>query len=308
MRKIVIAGGSGMIGTRLTKELTKLGYQVCVLSRRGEAPSGAIGVAWDGIHLGPWVDELEDANAVVNLSGTSIAKKWTPEYKSEILTSRVQPTQAIGKALESMSGGPTVWINGSAGGIYGNRGDAELTEKSDIGPRGNFLVDTCVAWEAIVEEYDLPGIRRVRLRTGIVLDANGGFFPPMHTLARWFLGGHHGSGDQFISWIHVTDMTRVIIHCIENEGIHGAVNATAPEPVSNRFFMAALRAVLGRPWSPPAPAFMLKLANYFGAPDPSLLLEGQRILPAKLVDNGFTHKYPAIREAFVDLVKPQPPK
>lgn len=307
MRKVVLAGGSGFIGGQLTDLLVKLGYPVVVLSRGNNAPRGATLATWDGVHVGPWIEEIEGAHAVINLSGATISQKWTPESKAEILQSRVLSTKAIGMALETVKAKPAVWINGSATGYYGNRKGEALTEDSTPGPKGHFLVDTCVAWEAIVDGFELPEIRKVKLRTGLVLGREGGIFPPFFNLTRMFLGGHHGSGDQFMSWIHVEDMIRLIVHCMESE-VTGPINATAPSPCDNRFFMASLRGVVGRPWSPPVPGFMLKIANWFGAPDPSLLLEGQKVLPEKAKETGFRFHFEEVREALIDLVKPQPPK
>jgi len=303
MRKVVIAGGTGFVGVRLTELLIKLGYQVITLSRSNKAPAGATAAQWDGIHVGPWAEELDGAFAVINLSGSPISQKWTPEIRAEILQSRVQSTQAIGKALEATKNRPSVWINGSATGFYGNRQSEEITEKSGPGRKGHFLVDTCVAWEAVVDAFDLPDVRKVKLRTGLVLGREGGVFPPLLKLTNYFLGGHHGSGDQFMSWIHNEDMARIFIHCLEGD-FQGPVNATAPNPCNNRFFMASMRGIVGRPWSPPAPKFALKIANWFGAPDPSLLLEGQKVRPTKLQDNGFKFHYEQIREALVDLIQP----
>lgn len=302
MKKVVIAGGSGFIGDALTHLLAQKGYEVVVLSRSGKAPQGARGVPWDAKSTGPWTSELEGAAGVINLAGSSIAKKWSKEVKDEVLASRVLSTRAIGEAFEGLADKPPVWINGSATGFYGNRGDTELKEDAEPGPKGHFLVDTVVAWEATMDEFDMSGLRRVKLRIGLPLGLKGGVFPPFLNLTKFFLGGHHGSGDQFMSWLHIDDLTRIALLALEGD-IEGPVNAVGPNPVSNRYFMAALRGVVGRPWSPPVPAFALEIANWFGAPDPSLLLEGQKVLPAKLQPSGFEFRFNELREALVDLVK-----
>lgn len=302
MKKVVIAGGSGFIGDALTDLFAKKGYEVVILSRSGRAPSGARGVTWDARHGGDWTRELAGAAGVINLVGAPIAQKWTKAAKDEILASRVLSTEAIGAALEETADRPPVWINGSAVGYYGNRGDTELTEDADPGPKGNFMVDTVVAWEATMDGYDIPGLRRVKMRTGLPLGLKGGIFPPFLTLTKFFLGGHHGSGDQFYSWIHVDDLAQIFLFALEGK-VEGVVNGTAPNPVSDRYLMAALRGVVGRPWSPPVPAFALDFANWLGAPDPSLVLEGQKVLPEKLVKAGFNFQFPELREALVDLVK-----
>lgn len=302
MKKVVIAGGSGFIGDALTDLFTKKGYEVAVLSRSGKAPQGARGVLWNGKDPGDWTKELEGAAGVINLAGSPISQKWSNPVQDEIVASRVLSTKAIGEALENTVNRPPVWLNGSAVGYYGNRGDTELTEASDPGPKGHFLVDTAVAWEAIHDEYAIPGLRRAKLRIGLPLGLKGGVFPPFLNLTKFFLGGHHGSGDQFFSWIHVDDLTQATLEILEGD-LDGPIHLTAPNPVSNRYFMAALRGVVGRPWSPPVPAFALEVANWFGAPDPSLLLEGQKVLPTKLTQSGFQFRFPEVREAFIDLVK-----
>lgn len=302
MRKVVIAGGSGFIGTAASELLVKLGYDVVVLSRTGKADKGARGVVWNGATAGPWTEEIEGAFAVVNLTGASIAQKWTPEAKDEILQSRVRSTQAIGQAIQAAKDKPKVWINGSAVGYYGNRGSDELTEASTPGKKKDFVVDTTVAWEATCDRYETPGVRRIKLRTGLVLGNEGGPFPPLLAVTKKFLGGHHGRGDQFMSWIHIQDMARLIVFCIEGS-LEGPVNATAPEPCTNRFFMAAMRGIAGRPWCPGVPAFVLKVASWFGAPDPSLLLHGQRVMPKAVREAGFRFNFEELREALVNLIK-----
>lgn len=302
MNKVVIAGGSGFLGEAISHALLQKGFEVVILSRSGKASNGARGVTWDAKTVGTWATELEGAKCVLNLTGSSIAQKWTKPVQDEILASRVLSTRGIGQAIAAAQTKPALWINSSAVGYYGNRGDAELTEASDPGPKGHFVVDTAVAWEATVDEFDLPGVRTVKLRTGLPLGLKGGVLPPFLTLTKFFLGGHQGSGDQFMSWIHLDDFVRLVEFLMDHP-IEGPVNAVAPNPVSNRYFMAALRGVVGRPWSPPVPAFMLSLANMFGAPDPSLLLEGQRVLPTKVAQAGFDFRFPEIREAFVDLVR-----
>lgn len=301
MSQVVIAGGSGLVGRELTKLLTSLGHSVVVLSRSGEAPVGARGETWDGATLGPWTQTLEGAHAVVNLAGSPISVKWDKAARNAILQSRVSSTQVLGRALAEAKSPPPVWINGSAIGYYGDRGDELLTEASAPDKRRSFPVDTAVAWEASMDQAEVGSIRKVKLRTGIVLSKDGGALPPLVGLTRWFLGGHVGSGSQFVSWIHAKDMARLTYFCMENP-ISGPVNAVAPQPCTNRFLMATLRGVIGRPWAPPIPAFALKLASLFGAPDPSLLLEGQRVDPRVLLDAGFQFEFDDLRDALRGLV------
>ncbi len=296
MSKVVIAGGSGFIGSELAALLMRLGYAVVVLSRSGKAPEGATGVAWDGFSLGAWADEIDGAKAVINLTGSSIAVKWTKESKLEILQSRLRSTNVIAEAIQKAKSKPEVWINASAVGYYGDRGAEELTEESGPGARRDFVVDTCVAWEAAHDQAVVEGTRKTRMRIGIVLGKKGGALPQLTNLTRWFLGGHIGSGSQYMSWIHQKDLVRLFVHCMEHE-MPATVNATSPNPSTNRFFMAVLRGVIGRPWAVPVPAFMLTVANWFGGPEPSLLLASQRAFPKAAQDAGFKFEFDDLRDA-----------
>jgi uncharacterized protein len=298
---VVLAGGSGFVGRRLIDEFADAGYPVVVLSRSPQNLPRAEVAAWDGRTLGSWQERLEGSAAVINLAGSSIAQRWTEKAKREIIASRVESARVIGEAIQKCSQPPPVWVNSSATGIYGDRNAEELDEASEIGPRGHFLVDTGVAWEHAVDAADVSA-RRVKLRTGLAMDRGGGVFQPLHTLTRFFLGGHAGSGEQYMSWIHMDDLARAYRFCVE-ENISGVVNATAPHPATNRFFMATLRAVVGRPWAPPAPAFLLRLVEMVGGPPASLLLEGQRVLPGRLHESGFRFTFPDLRDALKDLVQ-----
>lgn len=302
MNRVVIAGGTGLIGAELTKQLTKLGYTVTALSRSGDAPTGAQSETWDGASLGTWQLALDGAAAVVNLSGSPIAVKWTKENRNRILHSRVSSTQILGRAIAEAKQPPPVWINGSAVGYYGDRGDEVLTEASEPGKRRDFLVDTAVAWEATFDQAAVGDVRKVKLRTGIVLSEQGGVLEPLANFTQWFLGGHHGQGSQFMSWIHIKDMARVIIHAIENP-VSGPINAVNPHPCTNRFFMATLRGVMGRPWAPPVPAWALQFASMLGAPDPTLLLSSQRAEPRAILASGFQFEYDDLRDAIRSLME-----
>jgi uncharacterized protein (TIGR01777 family) len=300
MKKVILAGGSGMIGRELCALLVRLDYEVVILSRSNNAPAGARAVVWDAQSPGDWVDELEGATAIVNLVGEPISVKWTKESKLEILQSRLRSAQVIAAAIGKCAEPPKVWVNASAVGFYGNRGATELTEESGAGPRRDFIVDTCFAWENVVANATVPSTRKVIARFGIVLGRDGGMLPPMLKLAKWFLGGQVGPGTQYISWVHVKDLVRLVVFAIERE-TPPIINVTSPTPSTNRFFMGVLRAMVGRPWAPPVPAFGLKIANWFGAPDPSLLLNGQRVLPAAALEAGFTFEFDDLRDAVRNL-------
>lgn len=302
-KKVVIAGGSGFIGHALVREFDKAGYVVVVLSRSGSPVKGAEVRQWDGETLGPWAEELERAEAVINLAGENIAQHWSKRTMQQILNSRVLSTRVIGQAISAASIPPKVWVNASAVGYYGDREGEELTESSAPGPKREFLVDVCVAWEHEVASTNTPQTRKTWMRTGLVIGRGGGVFEPLYMLTKWFLGGHVGNGSQYMPWIHMDDLAGMFRWAVENEAVAGPVNGTSPEPVNNRFFMATMRAVVGRPWAPPVPGFMLKIVAALGGPPASLLLEGQRALPGAAMEKGFEFKYKVLAHAIEDLIK-----
>ncbi|HEY3780947.1 MAG TPA: TIGR01777 family oxidoreductase [Fimbriimonadaceae bacterium] len=294
--KIVLAGGAGYIGKELARQFAEE-YDVVILSRHSDANS----VTWDGKTLGPWQKELDGAAAVINLSGESVAKHWSDANKLSILESRIFSTRVIGEAIQASAKPPTVWINSSAIGYYGDRGSEELTESSEPGAKGQFLVDVCVAWEEEQVRAVTPGTRKVRLRTGVVLGKGSSAFEPLRKATTYFVGGSIGNGRQYMSWIHVNDLAAMFRWAFENE-VEGPVNGTAPQPATNEELMAMMRAVLRRPWAPPIPAFVLKLVTMLGGPEASLLLDSERVLPKAVVGKGFEFKFGGLREAIADLL------
>lgn len=293
--KVVIAGGTGWIGGALAAELRAAGAEVYVLTRE---PGGEFELEWDARTPGPWAEHLEDALAVVNLVGAPITMKWTKENRKEILESRTRSTEAIGLALTKTRRPPGVWINGSATGIYGHREDEILTEVSE--PGDGFLADVCLAWEGAFEAFAVPGVRRVRIRTGVVLGPDGGALDKWELLAKLFLGGAQGKGEQWVPWIHLDDLVGLFMWAIEGEA-EGVYNGVAPEPVRNRELMRLIRQALHRPWAPPAPRWALGLVGKLGGPDPDILLDSVRARPERAIMEGFRFDYPFLRMALSDL-------
>jgi uncharacterized protein (TIGR01777 family) len=196
---------------------------------------------------------------------------------------------------------PPVWVQCSASGYYGNAGDRVCDETQ--APGTGFLAETCRQWEQSLMAQELPGMRRVVLRIGVVLDAEHGALPPLVKISRWFLGGAAGSGRQYLSWIHREDLLGIFLAVLNRREMTGVYNACSPSPVTNSAFMRELRAVLGRPWCPPAPEFMVRLAaTLLLDTDPALALQGQRVSPARLQEAGFTFKYPELGAALRDLL------
>lgn len=299
MPKVVIAGGTGFIGRALVADYVGSGWEVVLLSRSGSRNSEIRTVAWDGKRPGEWVREFEGADVVINLSGAPIDQVWSDPAKAEILRSRVDSTQAIGAALVDLKNPPKVWINSSAIGWYG---DTEAFEVSEASPAGKgFLAETCVAWEAAVDQFTSP-IRKVKMRTGVVLGRGGGALEPLIKLTRLGLGGSAGSGRQFISWIHLQDLLDLYRWVGDEPEIQGPVNATSPNPVTNAVFMHELRSVCHRPWSPPVPAFMLRIGARAIGTEPDLILISQRVAPQIAEAHDFPFRFPTLREALKNLI------
>ncbi|MBX7134604.1 MAG: TIGR01777 family oxidoreductase [Fimbriimonadaceae bacterium] len=299
MPKVVIAGGTGFIGRALVADFVGSGWEVVLLSRSGSRNSEIRTAAWDGKRQGDWSRELEGAEAVLNLSGAPIDQVWTDPAKEEIRRSRVDSTLAIGTALADLKIPPKVWINSSAIGWYGDTGTFEVSEASPAGK--GFLADTCEAWEAAVDEVASP-VRKVKMRTGVVLGRGGGALEPLLKLTKLGLGGAAGNGRQFISWIHLQDLLALYRWVVETPEIQGPVNATSPNPVTNAVFMQELRSACHRPWSPPVPAFMLSIGARAIGTQPDLILISQRVAPQIAEAHDFPFRFPTLREALKNLI------
>ncbi len=292
--EIVIAGSSGLIGTALRESLTASGHRPIRLVRRPPRP-GSDEIEWDPAGARLDRDAISGAGAVINLAGAGIGdRRWTDEYRRTLVESRTDTTSLLANACAAAAEPPSVFLGGSAIGYYGDRGAEVLTETSKRGQ--GFLPDLVEAWEASAQPAIDAGIRTCFLRTGIVLDRNGGVLPKFLPLFKLGLGGRFGSGDQYFSWISIDDEIAAIEFLLDNESISGPVNLTAPNPVTNAQFTEALADVLNRPAFLPVPAFGPRLLLGSDRAD-SLLFEGQRVEPGVLVDNGFTFKHPTVTEA-----------
>ncbi|MHB8158347.1 MAG: TIGR01777 family oxidoreductase [Desulfocucumaceae bacterium] len=303
--KVVITGGTGFIGKPLVSLLLDRGHEVTVLTRNSSSslPSGAKAAVWTattsqkmlpGGKYSPWLEALEGARAVVNLAGEPIAsRRWDREQKERIFNSRVSVTGALVEALTQIEQKPEVLISGSAVGYYGWSGDKVVVETAS--PGRDFLSQVCVAWEKEALRAQSEDLRVVFLRTGIVLANDGGALPRMLLPFRLFAGGPIASGKQWMPWIHRDDMLSLIIFLIENKNSFGPVNAVAPNPVTNYDFSRTLARVLKRPSWLPVPGPILSLA--LGEMANSLLLNGQRVIPAKALDLGFKFKYAKLETA-----------
>ena len=295
--KIVISGASGLIGTQLVEQLQQHGHDVVRLVRRA-ANTGEI--MWDPKAGVLSASALEGADAVIHLSGAGIGdKRWTASYKREILESRTITTSLIANTIANMSRKPSVFLCGSAIGIYGPRGDEQLTEVSTNGT--SFLADVCEQWEAAAKPASDAGVRTVLLRTGIVLTTKGGALKKQLPLFQLGLGGKFGNGKQWQSWISIDDEVGAIEHLL-TANVSGAVNLTAPNPVTNAEFTSTLARVVKRPAFLPIPPFAPK-AILGGELADALLFTGQRVLPAALNASGYQFVHPTLEVALRALLK-----
>jgi uncharacterized protein (TIGR01777 family) len=295
--KIFITGGTGFVGKSLAPALVRSGHEVSVLTRSGKGDLP--GISWiggDPAQRGKWQESVRGHGVVINLAGASIFTRWTEEAKKKIRDSRIQTTRHL---LEAMEGGEgKTFFSTSAVGYYGFHGDEDLTEDSP--PGGDFLALLARDWEAEAREAEKKGCRVVITRFGIVLGEKGGALGQMIPLFRKYLGGPLGSGRQWFSWIHIEDLTRAFLFLLEHRELSGPVNFTAPNPVRNKELAQALGRVLGRPAFLPAPGFLLRtVLGEFG----SILLEGQRVLPGKLLQAGFQFSYPEIDGALRQVIR-----
>jgi uncharacterized protein len=304
--EIVVTGGTGFIGKSLCEALRRQGHRITVLTRRRAEAERLLGttvrvVEWDGKRTGGWEDSLRGAQTVVNLAGASIADaRWTDSRKRLLTESRVDATRLLVQACSRLAVKPGVFINGSGIGYYGPHGDEVLDESS--GPGQGFLADLCVQWESAAREASSLGIRVVCLRTGMVLERDGGALPRMVPPFRLFMGGPVMPGTQWISWIHRDDLVGLIEWALTKPTVVGPINAVAPSPVTMAEFTKILGQVLHRPSWFPVPEFVLKMA--LGELS-SLMTTGQKVAPLVAQRGGYRFRYPflegALRAIFANV-------
>lgn len=294
---IVVSGATGFIGSRLCERLAASGHEPIALSRRpASAPQRVSALSsayeWSPTDGPPPSEAFEGVEAVVHLAGESVSGRWTSEKKRAIRESRIQGTRHLVEALAALERRPQVLISASAVGIYGDRGDDELTE--DAAPGTDFLAQVCRDWEAEAQRAEALNVRVVNPRIGLVLGPGGGALAPMRPLFKFGLGGPLGSGRQWWPWIHRDDLVAIIQHAIEGEALRGPVNAANPNPVRQRDFAKALGRVMGRPAFMPAPSFALKLVLGEFSKE---LLDSRRVLPEKAQANGYSFQYAELEPA-----------
>ena len=307
-KHIVIAGGSGFLGTSLTRYLVGKGWSVKVLSRQPASAGNENSelITWDARTVSSWKDSLIGSDALINLTGRTVDCIKTPDHCDEILRSRVESTRVLGAAVRSIEQPPAVWIQMSTAHIYGDPPTTVCTEESPFGY--GLAPDVGRAWEQQFSESLLPDQRGVTLRTSFVIGrdrgAGGGALSRLKTVTRLGLGGRIGSGQQGMSWLHENDMNRIVERGILDSAMNGAYIVSSPNPVSQVVFMRALRKKLGVPIGLPAAEWMVRLgAHWVLRTDPELALYGRYVLPKRLLDEGFEFEFPKLDEALSDLLQ-----
>ncbi|MBP8178478.1 MAG: TIGR01777 family oxidoreductase [Spirochaetes bacterium] len=302
MDNVIITGGTGFIGSYLTQKLLSKGYSVTILtrtiSRYLSHTNSLCYLQWDGKSSDGWGHLVNDAKAIINLAGESIAGSlWTKEKKYRILQSRLDAGYAIIDAINNEKHRPEVIIQASAIGYYGSR-EEPLIESSS--PGIGFLPDVAIKWEASTKEAVNQGIRHVIIRSGLVLGKNEGLLKFITPVFKYYLGGYFGKGVNWMSWIHIEDEVKAIIHCLEDTSIHGAVNLVSPNPVQSQYFYKTLAQVMHRPCLFTIPECIIKLVLSDMAEE--LLLTNQKVYPEKLLSKQFSFIHPDLYEALHSLL------
>jgi len=292
--QVLVSGSTGLVGTALVPALTEAGHEVIRLLRSATGTATKEITYWDPEHSSVNLQSLDGVDAVVHLAGESIASgRWSTARKDRIRSSRVDGTHLLCESLAHLPKPPRVIVSASAIGYYGSRGDEVLTESSS--PGEGYLSEVCQSWEAACEPARQAGIRVVNVRFGMILSTAGGALATMLTPFKMGVGGIVGSGRQFVSWVAIDDVVNAILYVLQSEQISGAVNVTAPHPVSNREFTKTFGKVLGRPTVFPMPEFAARLA--FGEMADELLLSSQRVHPERLQQAGYTFRLAELEPA-----------
>ena len=292
MKKVVIAGGTGFIGSYMEKRFRETGYQVLIVSRDPEH------ISWKPIDL---TESFENAELVINLAGKSINCRHNDENKKAIYDSRINTTIWIGNAILACKNPPKLWVNASACGIYKPSLDrAAIEDETDLGT--DFMAEVVRKWEKAFFGFKLHDTRKVALRTSVVLGKKGGALLPLFWLSRLGLGGKQAKGTQMFSWIHLEDYFRILPFLIENKSIAGILNCTSPEPLTNADFMHSIRKTIGMPFGIPAPEFAVKLGAKIIGTEAELLLNSSYVIPERLLNSGYKFRFPDIHKALADLL------
>lgn len=307
--KIILPGGSGQVGTVLARAFHERGHTAVVLSRNPKRAAWRT-LEWDGKSLGPWTEEIEGADVVINLAGRSVDCRYTAKNRQLIKESRVASVRAVGEAISRSKRPPPVWLQASTATIYSHRYDADQDETNgilggnepDAPDTWRFSIEVARAWEEALDDAQVPGTRKVKVRSAMTMSPDrGGVFDTLLRLVRFGLGGQAGDGQQYVSWVHAADFVRAIDWLIEDETLEGPVNVAAPNPLPNGEFMSALRKAAGIRIGLPAAGWMLEMGAFLLRTETELILKSRRVTSGRLLQRGFTFEFPFWPEAATDL-------
>jgi uncharacterized protein len=303
MKKLVIAGGSGSLGQVLARYFREQNWRVVILTR---SPRESDEVLWDGKTIGSWKSEIDGAEAVINLAGKSVDCRYTSRNRAEILSSRIDSTRSIGKAIQQCTRPPRVWLNSSTATIYKHTFGPAHDESGEIGAHPDaddaFSIKVATQWERALAEVSTPKTRKIALRAAMVLGhGRNSVFPTLRRLVKCGLGGRMSSGKQFVSWIHEADFARAIQWIIEHDDLDGPINVAAPEPITNDEMMRTLREILRVPIGLPASRWMLDIGAFLLRTEVELIIKSRRVVPGRLAKSGFQFEFTKMRQAFLDL-------
>ncbi|MFZ1517604.1 MAG: TIGR01777 family oxidoreductase [Ignavibacteriaceae bacterium] len=303
-KRIVITGATGLIGKKLVNALIERNDEVVIFSRdikktRLIFPSIKEVIEWDYQKPDLWKSNLENSDAVVHLAGSNLfAKRWNNEFKKSIIESRQVSTKNLVDAIKLCNKKPEVFISASGIGYYGDCGDKILIEDSPIG--NDFLAEVCKIWESESAKVETANVRSIQVRTGLVLSSEDGALKQMLPPFKMFFGGPLGNAKQWFSWLHIVDIVGIYLHAIDNQNLSGAINAASPNPVTMKEFAKTLGKVLNRPSLFPVPKFMLRMVVGQAA---EVVTASQRVIPDKLIKNGYEFKFTSLEVALRDLLK-----
>lgn len=301
-RKIILAGGNGYMGSVLAKHFSSMTDEIIILARKAKTDIGNIKtLVWDGKTEGSWIENLEDADLLVNLCGKNVNCRYTKKNREEIINSRVLPTRLLNKVVEKLETPPKLFINITSATIYRH---AEDRPQDDLtGEIGHgFSIDVCQIWEKTFFKTNQPNTRKIALRMGIVMGRTDGAFPRLLNLVKVGLGGKQGDGKQYVSWVHERDAARSIEWLTDHNEIEGAVNCTTPNAIKNVEMMKILRSTYGTPLGLPAPAWLLEIGAKIIGTETELILKSRWVKPTILLNSGFEFQYGKMEEAFHDII------
>lgn len=302
INRIVLAGGSGYLGRVLADYYKDKAHDIVILSRKAHASQGNVRyLVWDGRTAGPWTEALEGCDLLINLSGKNVNCRYTEQNRREIFSSRLEPTKALGEALKTLKNRPRVWIQAASATIYRHAEDRHQDEETgELG--SGFSVDVCRAWESVFWEQETPGTAKVVLRIALVIGRSDGVFPRLKNLVRFGLGGHQGTGLQYVSWIHEHDFARTTEWVFEHGKDGDTLNCVSPQASHNKEFMRLIRNSYGIPIGLPAPQWLLEIGAAIIGTETELILKSRWVYPGRLLERGFKFSFPEPGEAIREVL------